>query len=287
MARTVAGFSAWLFVQDVTGRVQTKTDEVVIGASLPVAFVTPYSFARRLSEIPQVFTDQFLKVLVPLASETHAKGDFGLLQRVYLTGTRMTLAMFLPMACALGVLMRPVLQVWVGAEYAAYAPVGTILLLASLIDTSQWPAGSVLQGMGKYRALVLMSAAAACANLALSIALIRVLGLTGVALGTLIPTTVVCSALVLPYMLRTMKIGLARFVREALAPALVPCAPTLLVLLVANRFHPASLASIGAVGGLGLLVYWIVYLRVTAPTSERRLAAGLLTRPRTGLSSAG
>src|SRR5262249_50375839 len=161
------------------------TDEIVIGAFFPVSAVTPYAIARKLSEIAQMMTDQFLRVLVPLASELRADNDQIRLRSVYLTGTRLTLAIFLPFGCTLVILARPILTLWVGADYADYAHLVTILVVASLIDTSQWPGGSVLQGMARHRPLAIISVGTGVTNLALSIVLVRNLGLTGVALGTL------------------------------------------------------------------------------------------------------
>ena len=66
LVRTVLSFSWPLFVMDVADRLQTKSDEMVIGAFLHISAVTPYALARRLSEVAQIMTDQFMRVLVPL-----------------------------------------------------------------------------------------------------------------------------------------------------------------------------------------------------------------------------
>ena len=69
LVRTVASFSFALFVSNSAGVVKTKTDEIVIARALPLATVAPYSIARRLSELPTILTYQFVRVLLPLASE--------------------------------------------------------------------------------------------------------------------------------------------------------------------------------------------------------------------------
>src|SRR4029450_674186 len=153
----------------------------------------------RLSEVGQILTDQFMKVLAPLAAELHAEDDRFRLRTLYVISSRLTLAIFLPIACALVVLTRPILTVWVGEAYASYSYIVEILTLASLIETSQWPAMSVLQGMGRPRPLAIMWVAAAVANLGLSVTLVHVFGLAGVALGTLFATTMVCLAFAPPY----------------------------------------------------------------------------------------
>src|SRR5213078_2168691 len=109
--------------------------------------------------------------------------------------SRLTLAIFIPVGCVLAVLTRPILTAWVGAAYADYAHLVIILTLAGLINTSMWPAASILQSMSRHRPLAAMSLGSGLVNVALSIALVHRFGLTGVALGTLIPTAAECLGL--------------------------------------------------------------------------------------------
>jgi len=74
------GHSWPLFVQDVANRLQTRTDEIIIGFFLPISQVGSYNIARRLSETTQTLTRQFMKTLLPLASQLHAEQDAGRLR---------------------------------------------------------------------------------------------------------------------------------------------------------------------------------------------------------------
>jgi O-antigen/teichoic acid export membrane protein len=272
LVRPILAFSSSLFVIDTATRLQTKTDEMVIGVFLPVSSITPYSLARRLSEVAQILTDQFMKVLLPLASELHAENDRARLRSLYVTGTRLTLAIFLPVGSTLIILARPILTVWVGEAYADYGHLVTILTLAALIDTSQWPAGSILQGIARHRPLAVMATCSGLANLALSIALIHPLGLTGVALGTLLPTTVVCLGFVLPYSMHVIGITKTQVVKEVFLPVLFPAIPTAIVLYVLQHaIEPSSILSIVVVAGTGLLVYLIGYLNWGASEVEQQI----------------
>jgi len=271
LVRTVFSFSSWLFMGQIAGRLKARTDEIVIAAFLPLSAVAPYAIALRLSETAQILTNQFMKILLPLASELHAEHDQGHLRSLYITSTRLTLAIFLPVGCTLVVLARPLLTLWVGAAYAGFAHLVLILTLANLIDTSLWPAGSVLQGMARHRPLAVMSMCTAVANLALSIALVRSWGLTGVALGTLIPIAIECVGLVLPYTMRVLRISLKQALKEMFLPALLPAAPMAVVLHTLQfAVDSSSLLSMMALIGVGFLVYVIGYLSVGASQFERQ-----------------
>jgi O-antigen/teichoic acid export membrane protein len=271
VARTVVSFSSWLFVLRVGGYLETRTDEIVIGAFLPMNAVTSYNIARKLSTLPQILTEQFVRVLLPLASELHAENDTVRLRSLYIVSTRLTLAIFLLVGCALVVMARPVLSAWVGAPYADYAHLVLILACASFIDASTWPAGLILQGMARHRVPALLSIYTGLANIVLSIVLVHFYGLMGVALGTLIPTTIVCLGFVLPYAMRNIGVGATEALNEIFLPALLPAVPMTIILYVFQRtFEPSSLLSITLVAGIGGLVYMTGYLSIGASDLERQ-----------------
>jgi len=272
LLRTVMSFSSALFVINVAGQIQTKTDEIVIGAFMPISNVTPYSIARRLSEMPQLLSEQFMKVIMPLASQLDAENDHGRLRTLYLTSSRLTLAIFLPLAVGVVILAQPFLKAWVGAPYDQYAYLVVILTLASLMDTSQWPASAILQGIGRHRLLAVITLGAAFANLGLSLVLVRPLGLAGVALGTLIPATIESLCFVLPYVMHVNRISFRIVLTEIYLPALLPAVPMAIVLYGLREIaHPVSLIAIASIGSLGLLVYVIGYMVIGAGRVERQL----------------
>jgi len=275
--RRVMSFSSSLFVMNAAGQLETKTDEIVIGALIPVSAVTPYAIAHRLSELPQMLTDQFLRVVPPLASELEAGAQRERLLALYTTATRLTLAVFLPLAGALTVLAAPILTLWVGAEYADYGYLVGILTLASLIDTSQWPGGAVLQGMARHRPVAVLSVASGIANLVLSVILCRRLGLVGVAIGTLVPTAVVCLGLVQPYAMRIIGASARQMLREVYLPALLPVPLMALTLYgLRSAFQPVSIVAVITVAGAGALVYAVAYFGMTAPADDRESGRRLI-----------
>jgi O-antigen/teichoic acid export membrane protein len=277
MFQKLSSFSSALFMVRIGGQLESKTDEIVIGRSLPVSFITPYSLAQKLSNFPQSLTDQFLTLLLPLASKLHAENEQSRIRSMYTISTRLTLAIFLPVGIGLLFLAGQFLAAWVGEEFAEYRYLVVILSLASMIDTSTWPAGAVLQGMGLPRFSGMMAMTTGISNLILSLILVRYMGLTGVALGTLIPTSVVCLGIVHPYTTWKIGITLRDLLRNILIPVLLPVAPaSLAVYVLTSLIHPASIFSILAVGGCGFLIYSSVYLIMPANIFERDLIQSIL-----------
>jgi O-antigen/teichoic acid export membrane protein len=269
LVRTVASFSFALFVSNSAGVVKTKTDEIVIARALPLATVAPYSIARRLSELPTILTYQFVRLLLPLASELHGARQAERIRALYVASMRVTLALFVPVATALMILAGPFLDAWVGARYAGDADVAVILLGAAMLDMAMWPAASLLQGTNGHRLLAVFGSASALLNLGLSIALVRSVGVVGVALGTLIAAAVEV-AVVVPFGMRRHGIPTATMVRGALLPGLLPAVPAVVVLFTLRAaLAPSTLVSVIAVGAAGGLVYAGGYLSFPASALER------------------
>ena len=283
--RTIFAFSSAVFAIDAAAKIGTKTDEIVIGAFLPVRQVAPYTFARRLASIPQLFAAQFETVILPAASALDHESEPERLRKLALMGTRLTLVGFLPIGCGLTVLAGEFLSAWVGPVYADDGYLVTILVGAWLIAMSVWPASSILQAMAKHRPLAVYALTAAAVNLGLSIALVRPLGVKGVALGTLVGTVLEVFVLVAPYAMRTIGLGRRDVLREVVVPAFAPAVPALAALYgLRSWLEPSSLLSVLAVGAVGGIVYLVVYLALCARPEEREAMWRLARR---GQHSAG
>jgi O-antigen/teichoic acid export membrane protein len=269
MLSRVAGFSASLFVINGAGALKTKTDEIVIAGALPLAAVTPYSVARRLAELPTLITYQFVRVLMPLASHFHGLRDESRLRELYVASSRVTLALFVPVALGLCVLAGPFLTAWVGPRFAGDADIALLLVAAGAFDILMWPAMSLLQASEQHRRAAVFSGLSAVLNLGLSLVLVRRMGVTGVAVGTLV-ATVAEALVVMPLAMRRYAIGARELVRDVLAPTLLPALPAAATLVLLRlALEPSSLPVIVLVGAAGGLVYAAGYLCSGASAGER------------------
>lgn len=278
VARKVLSFSWSVFVARVANMVQTRTDEVVIGLFLPISSIAPYSVARKLAEAAQMLTDQLIKTLLPLASELDAERDDVRLRALFLTGTRLTLAIFIPIGGTLMLLAGPILGAWIGADYAQYGHLVVVLGVACLIATSQWPVSTILQGMNRHRPLSAIAIGAAIANLSLSVVLVGPFGLTGVAFGTLIPTVATSFGLVVPYAIRMVGVTFIDLCRQVVLPVLLPAGPAAALILGLGHLGKLDSLPILVVTAVsGILVYGLGYLIVGASPFERDAYRQLLT----------
>jgi O-antigen/teichoic acid export membrane protein len=267
--RRVFLYSSSTMAIQTASQLRNKTDEIVIGAFLPVASVTPYGIAHRLSDAAKLLTQQFLRIIMPLASQLEAEQDLGRLRALFLTGTRLTLAIYLPIGLGIAVLAEPLLSAWVGAEYGQYAYLVWILLASGFFFASQATSSMVLQGIAKHKWVAIAAITSGVLNLGLSIILVQSMGLIGVAYGTLIPN-ILEWMFVLPYSLVVLKVPAGMMLRKVLLPALLPGIPTSLVLLwLRFEVQPTSLLGLGIAGAFGGSIYLIGYYLFGANPAER------------------
>ncbi len=278
-ARKMTTFGLTLSVTRLAILLQKRTSEFIIATFLSVSAVAPFSLAQKLSELPHMISDQFIKVLLPVASELHATGKSEGLQRLYLMSTRITLSLMLPLALCAGFLSGDLLELWVGKQYRDQAVLVVVLVIASVAFTSQWPAGSVFQGMGRFGWFAVAGLVSGVLNVALTLALVKPYGLTGVVVGTLVPTLLEAFLFVLPYTLWKLSVPTGALVRQVLLPALLPVLPCVAVLIVAHRLvdHP-SWPALSLTGVAAVVAYQTAYLLVPTAAAERALAVRLVRR---------
>ena len=276
--RRLARYCYSAFTIDVAGRLHNKTDELVIALFQPLTAVTPYALARRLGELTSLAATQCAKAVMPLASELEATDDIAKLRHLYIVASRVALAIATPIAIVLVVAGGTILSLWVGPAYADDGVLVAVLAAASLISVSQWPAAEILQGITRHRIVAWTSFASGVANIALSVLLLPVFGLIGVALGTLIPTVVSSLVVVIPFINRILNVSWKTSLYEIWLPALAPAVPAGIALAeLHHSSDPASALSMAIGASISALVYAIGYLSMTAATAERALLVDLMT----------
>ena len=279
LIRTVLSFSASTFVLDLANNLTTRMDQIVIGVFLPISSVGFYSVAQRISVVPQMFSEPVLTAFLPIASQLHAQDDVYRLRSLYLVGSRVILAICVPLLVVVIILAGPLLSIWVGAKYAVNAPIVVVLALASILQVGYWPGRLILQGIGQHHGLAKASICLGIANVGLSLLLVRPFGLVGVALGTLIPAIVVNVGYIWPYTMRTVHASVLDLLKQALVPVLAPALPMIVATYVMSRMiKPSGLLAIGTTAATGAAVYAIIFIAVFSGDHERQLIRSLLSR---------
>ena len=117
--RRLLGFGGWLTVSNLVGPLMSYLDRFVIGVVLSLSavawYVTPQEIVTKLLIVASALTS----VLFPKMAELHAARDASdAASRIERQGLLALYLALFPMTLLLGAAAGPVLQAWVGAEFA-------------------------------------------------------------------------------------------------------------------------------------------------------------------------
>ncbi len=151
--REVTGFSVYMLVQNVSNRLNYATDPMVIAAFLGTGAVAVWTVAQRLAEMTLRLTNQLNEVLFPVVVECDSAQRHDRLRELLLHGTRLSLALALPVGGVLMILADPVVVGWTGPHFRRRPYCVQLLALTVLVRVGTATAGTVLRGAGHHRLL--------------------------------------------------------------------------------------------------------------------------------------
>ena len=274
--RILRGLTGGVFVTRIIEVVYSNTDRIVIGVSLAAAALTDYAIAIKLYSVVYTVSILMQGAVVAAASHYAAAQDLPRLRELFLRGCRYAATVSLPPAIVLLVLSRPVVDAWVGSSYGG-AVVPLRIVLAHLFVSSFLGVSSMLLiATGNVRLLVRYTGVSAVLNLAISIATVHVIGISGVMLGTAVGYAAV-SPLVVAQLLRILGLRWRDLWRGLCVPVYPwVVAAGIAALLELELAHPRSAGAVIAaiVGPVVLGVAGIVLVGLNK--AERRQLLGLV-----------
>ena len=220
--REVTGFSVFILIIDIANKLNYSTDAIVIGAFLGTSAVAIWAVAQRLIEIVQRITDQLNAVLFPVVVDSSTAQNVERLRKILIQGTRLSLGMVVPLATVLGLTARPLVMVWVGPDFAESVNVIYILSIVVALRVGNATSAVILKGSDLHKFLAFANLSMAAGNLILSVLLVRIYGLIGVAIGTLIPMIVLSIFVVFPAACRRVELPVWTVFRQGVWPAIWP-----------------------------------------------------------------
>ena len=260
-ALRMSAFGGKVFVWAIAGRLLYQTNNVILAKVMGPASLALYARPLALVLMVGTFVTKLASMLTPIASQMGASGDEARLRELLVDTSRYCAYLALPPLAFLAISGGSVLKLWMGADYAAAAPVLTVLALGHLLTYVHRPMASILVGIDKHGRSALASLAGAIASVVICVVTVRVwgMGLQGAAWAIAIPLWLTSGLYVPAYGCRLLGLPLTRYLRETWSAPLLAVSPLavslyLLPLLVPE---PAGIL-LGIVLGGALLatVYW-------------------------------
>lgn len=265
----IFNYSVHSFVVSVSSRVINFTDEIVVATFLKVSDVTYYSIATNLVTYFEKLVWAGASVFVPFISQLDARGEQERVVRSFYCGSKYTLLLSLYIFACIYLLGGDFVGIWMGKRYGEVVnPLLLVLAIAKVMSLSQSMSVARFFGTSRHQLLSKLNMVEAVGNLILSITLVRVYGMIGVAYGTLFPS-VICNGLLLPMItFREFDVTFLDFVLKSLLGPLVVFAITV-VGIRSIGMHAESYVQLVLQGGIITLVFLILSLLLVMSSDER------------------
>ncbi|HVV52165.1 MAG TPA: oligosaccharide flippase family protein [Polyangia bacterium] len=270
LVRPMLAMSSWIAVSDLVEIVTLRLDPVIVALVGGIPQVAVYSVGQKLSAFVERFTGPALAMFFPHAAALSAFDDHEEIRRTLLAGTRLALALTLPLTLVVSVLASPAIRLWVGSGFGDAAMVTVFLALTSLVVSVPRVGIYVLRGMGDVSFIAKIGLVEAAINLGASVALGHAMGIKGVALGTLIGVVVNHLGIMLTYVCRRLGVGVAALVATILRAHLLPVAASLAVGLALQSFARGGVPQLGAAGLAVVGLYAGLFAFTGLSSDERR-----------------
>lgn len=253
-------------------RISTVTDSLVIGAFMGPAAVTlyiiPYNFISQARTMIWALSRSFM----PLFSELDALGQRETACSIFFGASRFMVGIILPLMIGIIMLGPSFLEHWMGAEYAQSGK--QVLYIIAVAYTIQWVnpfANRLLTGYGQHGIMARFGIISSLINLGASLLLVQIMGMEGVALGTLLPM-LVFEPLLLHKTCKVLDVSVGDYLRQVIVPLLVPALVITATLGVELRYYPpTSLPHVILAATVGTLLYLPVFFMCSMTGDERRL----------------
>ena len=177
-------------------------------------------------------------VLFPMASRMEALGQREDSARLLEVGTRLNLALALPIVTLLAVEGEGLLRLWVGGGFQGSASILAVLAVANLGAASSLAATTLLFGSGRVEALLRAEGVRYGMNLGLVLLLYRYLGPAGAAVAALVSILVVDLWLVVRRACPQVGVDPRTFLLRSVAAPLLSGVPVAVLMVAWNRLSP-------------------------------------------------
>jgi len=237
--RTILSFSAWLSIIHVLAMLIYYTDALVIAVVLPISAVAVFAIAGNLCEYASKVSGALSKMMTPRVSALTSVGASNIGEAVLSTARLATLAST-PIAMTFFIRGESFIGMWMGAEFGPSS--GAVLRVLSImvwLGGARAVTSSAIIGANRHRTLIPSFIAEALLNLGLSIVLAHVIGVVGVALGSVIPGVLVALGYVPVCLKWATGVAPSTYYRQAWILPSVACLPFLLGTLCFEYFLPA------------------------------------------------
>lgn len=236
------------------GVLERTMDRLIVGVAFGPAGAAVVEIATQIANGAAAVLSASAYAVVPAAAWLRGRGDRFKLRELLDQGTRYSMLVTLPMVLGVSILIVPGMRLWVGSGHDE-AVLPAVLALAAIAQVSPLQVGSeLLLATGRTKDIVLAAACALAVNLSVSIALVRIVGIPGTFIGTLVAGFVLLPLLARAF-LREVGESVREFARGVILPVVRPLALLAFATGLLVAFHGPDVTTVVIAAIIGAIAY--------------------------------
>ena len=298
LVREMWGFARYLFVCQIAMMLAMRVDALITNWWFGLTAVGFYMVASRTAEQASGFCGQFASAISPVYAELKGAEDEERIRMALRRGATLAVGLATPLLMGLCWFARPVMDAWMGPDYAMQSTVPMqILLCTAMLGIMNANFSNVLTMTGYQRFLAKVVIISEVMNLCLTLLFVTCtdMGLPGVALATLI-SFLICGLGVMGYKAgKLYHFSALDYLQAVVRPALIGAIFMFGALWLADLYFPAAwlpsglvptgllsknmmakvpLLDVAVLESLGCVVFGLAFLFLGLGREERRYYVG-------------
>lgn len=247
-------FTFYNLLRQISIRIIERTDLILVGIFFDMKIVAFYSIGESLVRYVQMIPKGLRSTILPFSSKLNASQQNKDLMKMAFFLPKYTITFFLGILLMMALFGREFIGLWMGPGYDMSFGIVIILLLSKMIFMSQSILVHLLTGMGYNKYFGILGLVEAVVKISLSILLIKLFGVYGIAFGSLFTFLITSLVLVPNYALK--KVGVDR-IKYYINVIIIPSLLCVLLYILNYSLGQKSIFWIPLVTVEYLLVYYL------------------------------
>jgi O-antigen/teichoic acid export membrane protein len=254
LIRPMLSYSYKSFISQVCDILRFKIDTLIIAIYLNVSLVTYYAIGQKLVNYFGSLILNILGVLVPVFSQQEGRGDYNAIRKRFIQATKIAVILSTFIGASIIYYGRTFIHVWMGEGFNDSYIIMVILTIPATFALMQNPGISLLYGLSKHHYYMYINIMEGVTNLFLSIFLVNIYGIFGVAYATAIEM-IIFKLFVQPYYFcRAIELSITLYYYVIIVTFIKVITPLIIYFSIIYHYLEYTLIRIVLLGVLQVLI---------------------------------
>jgi O-antigen/teichoic acid export membrane protein len=214
-------FSVFMFLASLASVFLFQIHNLIIGYFLSISAITIYAVSYNIQNYFRTINSALGGPPWTIASEMEGRRDYEGQKQLLFKGTRYISMVFLPVIIIVFVFAKPFIANWMGPGFEESVMPARIIILYWLFNGTLEVGNGMLSAKGEVKKPLFVQLGIAIINIIIALSLIKVLGITALALGLTVSMAFVGAPLYLRLSLKLLNVSFHEYFNKAIRRNLI------------------------------------------------------------------